>query len=172
MRDVGRKHLSHYIILAVIGIAVIVYLMPIYWIVATSLKAPGDIVTKMPKFLFRLTLDNYRKLMPAEVPGKTYMFLVEALVGALLFALPGRLWSRSQTPTIRQHAALLLNGLLALTCLYIVVSTLNYHFLLLAVYVGAAYCVISKAVAKERQVRFGFINVSVFALVAICISLG
>ena len=171
MRDVGRKHLGHYIILAVIGIAVIVYLMPIYWIVATSLKAPGDIVTKMPKFLFRLTLDNYRKLMPAEVPGKTYMFLVEALVGALLFALPGRLWSRSQTPTIGQHAALLLNGLLALTCLYIVVSTLNYHFLLLAVYVGAAYCVISKAVAKEHQVRFGFINVSVFALVAICISL-
>ena len=171
MRDVGRKHLGHYIILAVIGIAVIVYLMPIYWIVATSLKAPGDIVTKMPKFLFRLTLDNYRKLMPAEVPGNTYMFLVEALVGALLFALPGRLWSRSRTLTIGQHAALLLNGLLALTCLYIVVSTLNYHFLLLAVYVGAAYWLISKAVPKERQMRFGFINVSVFAQVAICISL-
>ena len=171
MRDAARKHLSQYIIFALIGIAVIIYLMPIYWIVATSLKAPGDIVTKMPTFLFRLTLDNYRKLMPSEVPGKTYIFLVEALVGALLFALPGRLWSKFGTAAIGRHPALLLNGLLALTGLYIFVSTMNFHFLLLAVYVGLAYWLISKAVVKDRQMRFGFINVSVFALVAICISL-
>ena len=171
MRDAGRKHLSHYIILAVIGIAVIIYLMPIYWIVATSLKAPGDIVTKMPTFLFRLTLDNYRKLMPSEVPGKTYIFLVEALVGALLFALPGRLWSKFGTAAIGRHPALLLNGLLALTGLYIFVSTMNFHFLLLAVYVGLAYWLISKAVVKERQIRFGLVSAAAFALVAICISL-
>ena len=171
MRDAARKHLSHYIILAVIGIAVIIYLMPIYWIVATSLKAPGDIVTKMPKFLFRLTLDNYRKLMPSEVPGKTYIFLVEALVGALLFALPGRLWSKFGTAAIGRHPALLLNGLLALTGLYIFVSTMNFHFLLLAVYVGLAYWLISKAVVKERQIRFGLVSAAAFALVAICISL-
>ena len=171
MRDAARKHLSHYIILAVIGIAVIAYLMPIYWIVATSLKAPGDIVTKMPKFLFRLTLDNYRKLMPSEVPGKTYIFLVEALVGALLFALPGRLWSKFGTAAIGRHPALLLNGLLAFTGLYIFVSTMNFHFLLLAVYVGLAYWLISKAVVKERQIRFGLVSAAAFALVAICISL-
>ena len=171
MRDAARKHLSHYIILAVIGIAVIIYLMPIYWIVATSLKAPGDIVTKMPKFLFRLTLDNYRKLMPSEVPGKTYIFLVEALVGALLFALPGRLWSKFGTAAIGRHPALLLNGLLALTGLYIFVFTMNFHFLLLAVYVGLAYWLISKAVVKERQIRFGLVSAAAFALVAICISL-
>ena len=171
MRDAARKHLSHYIILAVIGIAVIAYLMPIYWIVATSLKAPGDIVTKMPKFLFRLTLDNYRKLMPSEVPGKTYIFLVEALVGALLFALPGRLWSKFGTAAIGRHPALLLNGLLALTGLYIFVSTMNFHFLLLAVYVGLAYWLISNAVVKERQIRFGLVSAAAFALVAICISL-
>ena len=41
MRDAGRKNLSHYIILAVIGIAVIVYLMPIYWIVATIPEGTG-----------------------------------------------------------------------------------------------------------------------------------
>ena len=171
MRDAGRKHLSHYITFALIGIAVIIYLMPIYWIVATSLKAPGDIVTKMPTFLFRLTLDNYRKLMPSEVPGKTYIFLVEALVGALLFALPGRLWSKFGTAAIGRHPALLLNGLLALTGLYIFVSTMNFHFLLLAVYVGLAYWLISKAVVKERQIRFGLVSAAAFALVAICISL-
>ena len=171
MRDAARKHLSHYIILAVIGIAVIAYLMPIYWIVATSLKAPGDIVTKMPTFLFRLTLDNYWKLMPSEVPGKTYIFLVEALVGALLFALPGRIWSKFGTAAIGRHPALLLNGLLAFTGLYIFVSTMNFHFLLLAVYVGLAYWLISKAVVKERQIRFGLVSAAAFALVAICISL-
>ena len=171
MRDAGRKQLSHYIILVVIGIAVIAYLMPIYWIVATSLKAPGDIVTKIPKFLFRLTFDNYRKLMPAEVPGKTYVFLVEALASALFFALPRRLWSRFHISTIEQHAALLLNCILALTCLHTVVFTMNFQFLLLTVYLGTAYWLISKTVARERQMRFGFVNVSVFALVAICISL-
>ena len=48
---------------------------------------------------------------------------------------------------------------------------MNYHFLLLAVYAGAAYWLISIAVAKERQMSFGFVNASVFALAAICISL-
>ena len=171
MREAVRRNLSQYIIFALIGIAVIIYLMPIYWIVATSLKAPGDIVTKMPTFLFRLTLDNYRKLVPSEVPGKTYIFLVEALVGALLFALPGRLWSKFGTAAIGRHPALLLNGLLALTGLYIFVSTMNFHFLLLAVYVGLAYWLISKAVVKERQIRFGLVSAAAFALVAICISL-
>ena len=171
MREAVRRNLSQYIIFALIGIAVIIYLMPIYWIVATSLKAPGDIVTKMPTFLFRLTLDNYRKLMPSEVPGKTYIFLVEALVSALLFALPGRLWSKFGTAAIGRHPALLLNGLLALTGLYIFVSTMNFHFLLLAVYVGLAYWLISKAVVKDRQIRFGLVSAAAFALVAICISL-
>lgn len=171
MRHTAQRNPGHFVALALIGIAVIIYLIPIYWIVATSLKAPGDIVTKVPKFLFRLTLDNYRKLMPTEVPGTAYVFLLEALVGALLFALPERLWSRLRASTIGQHAALFLNGLLALTCVSITVSSLNFHFLLLAVYIGVAYWLISKAVAKERQMRFGFVSVSVFALVAICISL-
>ena len=48
---------------------------------------------------------------------------------------------------------------------------MNFQFLLLTVYLGTAYWLISKTVARERQMRFGFVNVSVFALVAICISL-
>ena len=167
----GRRNLGHYLALALIGIAVIVYLMPIYWIVATSLKAPGDIVTKAPKFLFRLTLDNYRRLMPADVPGIIYVFLVEALIGASLFGLPGRLRMTFQTSAIGRRAPLLMNVLVALTCLYVVVPTANYHFLLLTVYAGVAYWLISKAVAKERRMRVGLVSASVFALVAICISL-
>ena len=171
MRNTRRKNLGHCLALALIGIAVIVYLMPIYWIVATSLKAPGDIVTKAPKFLFRLTLDNYRRLMPAVVPGIIYVFLTEALVGGLLFGLSGRLRMTFQTSAIGRLAPLLMNGLVSLTCLYVVVSTANYHFLLLTIYAGVAYWLISKTVAKERRMRFGFVSASVFALIAICISL-
>ena len=171
MRSARRGDFGHYIALALIGIAVIIYLMPIYWIVATSLKAPGDIVTKAPKFLFRLTLDNYRRLMPADVTGMTYVFLVEALIGGLLFILPGRLRSKFQTLSIGRRAPLLLNGLLALTCLYIAVSARNHQFLLLAVCAGVVYWLISKAVAKERRGRFSLASASVFALIAICISL-
>ena len=171
MRNTRRRNLGHYLALALIGIAVIIYLMPIYWIVATSLKAPGDIVTKTPKFLFRLTLDNYRRLMPAVVPGIIYVFLVEALIGASLFGLPGRLRMTFQTSAIGRRAPLLMNGLVALTCLYVVVPTANYDFLLLAIYAGVAYWLISKAVAKERRMHFGLVSASVFALVAICISL-
>ena len=57
-RQIG---LGYYIILIVIAIAVVVYLIPIYWIIVTSLKSPSDIVTKVPKFLFRVTWENYHK---------------------------------------------------------------------------------------------------------------
>ena len=111
MRNTRRKNLGHYLALALIGIAVIAYLMPIYWIVATSLKAPGDIVTKAPKFLFRLTLDNYRRLMPAVVPGIIYVFLTEALVGGFALRAVGataddisNLRHRETRPTLNERS--------------------------------------------------------------------
>jgi multiple sugar transport system permease protein len=61
-----RKKIYHIIALAVICIAVVVYLLPIYWIFLTSLKSPGDINTKIPKFIFKPTLRNYQKLIPED----------------------------------------------------------------------------------------------------------
>ena len=61
-----RKKIYHVIALAVICIAVIAYLIPIYWILMTSLKTPGDINTKVPKFIFKPTLRNYQKLIPED----------------------------------------------------------------------------------------------------------
>lgn len=61
-----RKKIYHIIALAVICIAVVVYLIPIYWIFVTSLKSPGDINTKVPKFIFKPTLKNYQKLIPED----------------------------------------------------------------------------------------------------------
>ena len=66
----NRKNFVHYLILACVAVAVIVYIIPIYWILATSLKGLADITTKLPKFIFEISLENYQKLMPsAGVPG-------------------------------------------------------------------------------------------------------
>jgi multiple sugar transport system permease protein len=49
---------------------VLVWLFPVYWIVATSLKKTGDIINPIPSFIFfDLTLDNYRTIF-----GPTYTF--------------------------------------------------------------------------------------------------
>ena len=61
-----RKKVYNVIALVVICIAVVAYLVPIYWIFVTSLKAPGDINTKVPKFIFKPTLRNYKKLIPED----------------------------------------------------------------------------------------------------------
>jgi ABC-type glycerol-3-phosphate transport system permease component len=43
----------------VITLVVLVILFPIYWMVATSFKQPLDVLTKVPRFIFTPTLDNY-----------------------------------------------------------------------------------------------------------------
>jgi multiple sugar transport system permease protein len=46
----------------VLGVAAVLafFLFPIYWMIATSLKHPPDILTQPPKWIFEPTLDNYR----------------------------------------------------------------------------------------------------------------
>ena len=128
MARIERNRFGHYLALAVIAVAVLVYLTPIYWIVATSLKSPSDIIAQVPQFLFRVTFEHYQKLMPDEVPGLTYVFIAEALIGMLACFLPLR------DMTFARRFALLWNGLLILTCLYALATTINYNFLMLAIY--------------------------------------
>lgn len=47
--------LRHTLIFALL----IVFLFPIYWMIATSFKASPDILTRPPRFFFTPTLDNY-----------------------------------------------------------------------------------------------------------------
>ena len=61
-----RKKVYNVIALVAICIVIVAYLMPIYWIFVTSLKSPGDINTKIPKFIFKPTLRNYQKLLPED----------------------------------------------------------------------------------------------------------
>lgn len=37
-----------------------IFLFPIYWMLVTSLKAPEEVLTRPPTFVFEPTLDNYR----------------------------------------------------------------------------------------------------------------
>jgi len=187
MAKAGHKGVGHYIALILIAIAVLVYLIPIYWIVATSLKTPGDIHTKIPKFfLFRWTLENYQKLMPSEVPGMTYAFLGEALIGILAFFLfpqgRGEAFTRRLEKGIRfspvNALPLLWTGILILTCLYAFMRAINSagaspsHFLVLAFFVVVAYLLISPKKATDiKRLRASFLSASVFALIAICASL-
>ncbi|MBD3183026.1 ABC transporter permease subunit [Candidatus Poribacteria bacterium] len=57
------KGKGHTVAIIVILIALIFYLIPIYWIIATSLKKWPDIFVMPPKFFFKPTLDNYIGLM-------------------------------------------------------------------------------------------------------------
>lgn len=48
---------------AAIAAALAIYLLPIYWIAATSIKPPVDINALTPKFVFTPTLENYDRLI-------------------------------------------------------------------------------------------------------------
>jgi ABC-type glycerol-3-phosphate transport system permease component len=43
-----------------ITVVLLFFLFPIYWMLATSLKQPPDILTQPPRWVFEPTLDNYR----------------------------------------------------------------------------------------------------------------
>ena len=48
MAQIERSRFGHYLAVAVIVAAVLVYLTPIYWILVTSLKSPSDIIAQVP----------------------------------------------------------------------------------------------------------------------------
>ena len=180
----SRKNFVHYLILAFVALAVIVYITPIYWILATSLKGLADITTKLPKFVFEISLENYQKLMPSEgVPGVTYLFLGEVLVGLLLFGI----FSLAKIKTSR-HLGLAWNSIFVLTCLYSFFSLppmqsrlqtdARFNFLLLIVCTVIAYLLImplkkNRGIASqiEKKQRLTFVLPSIFGTIAICAAL-
>lgn len=141
----NRKNFGHYLILALIAVTVVLYIIPIYWIVATSLKAPGDIHTKLPKFIFSISLENYQELIEEaeNVWGVAFLFIAEAIGGLLLFAFFSIAWrsrdmegapneknqDREDAPTGEsqdrggvlkwaRQIGLVWNGIFVVTCLY------------------------------------------------------
>lgn len=180
----NRNSFVHYFILAFIALAVIVYIIPIYWILATSLKGLADITTKLPKFVFDISLENYQKLMPSEgVSSITYFFLVEVLIGLLLFGF----FSLFKVK-IPRHLGLIWNSIFVLTCIYSFLTLqplqsrlqtdARFNFLLLIICTVIAYLLMApskkaNSITSEttRKQRLTFVLPSVFGTIAICIAL-
>ncbi len=183
------------IIMAIIFFAVIVYIVPIYWIVVTSLKAPSDINTKLPKFIFDISLQSYRKLMPeGQVSTVTYLFIGQILSGMILFAF----FSLVSPPALRRLSlrgiGLFWNILFVLTCIYGFFSTVphprlkvdvRFHFFSLIVCCVVAYLIVIPWKKKvyavrtnadgtplpNKKERLAFIIPVIFAAIGICIAL-
>ncbi|MCY3553148.1 MAG: carbohydrate ABC transporter permease [Candidatus Poribacteria bacterium] len=185
----NRKRFGHYLILAFVAVAVIIYITPIYWILATSLKGFADITTKLPKFVFEVSLENYQKLMPSEgVPDVTYIFLAEVFVGLLLFGFFSLFKGTLPRVLSLRNLGLIWNTVFVLTCLYsfLTLSPLQtrlqtdarFNFLLLIIGTVIAYLLIapfkktngitSQTIKKQRLV---FVLPSVFGTIAICVAL-
>ena len=185
----NRKNFVHYLILALVAVAVIVYITPIYWILATSLKGLADITTKLPKFVFEVSLENYQKLMPSEgVPGVTYIFLAEVLIGLLLFGFFSLFKGTLPRALSLRNLGLLWNAVFVFTCLYSFVSLpqlqtrlqmdARFNFLLLIVCTVIAYLLMAPFKKKggiafqiAKKQRLTFVLPSVFGTIAICVAL-
>ena len=191
----NRNSFVFTIIMVLIILSVIAYILPIYWIVVTSLKAPADINTKVPKFLFILSLENYQKLMPeGNISIVTYLFIGQVIAGLILFAifsLPNiKLTSRVSLRAL----GILWNVLFIITCIYGFLSTsphprlkvdVRYHFFtLILCSVGAYFLIIpwkkkiysvftdsnGDAIPNQKE-KLAFILPVIFATIGICIAL-
>ena len=177
-------------------LAVVVYILPIYWIVATSLKAPADINTKVPKFFFTISLENYQKLMPeGNVPIIIYLFIGQALLGLILFAFFSYVNVSLPRRVSVHNLGIAWNILFVLTCLYSFFSTkpfpsslqadVRFHFFSLIICCVAAYLLIiprQKSIPSlnsnfvgasiaNKKGRFAFLIPVILATIGICIVL-
>lgn len=190
-----RRIIGFYLLMVLIAFAVIAYILPIFWIVVTSLKAPVDINTKVPKFLFSISFENYQKLMPAgNVLIVAYLFIGEALLGLILFtffsyvnvSLPRRVSVR--------NIGIAWNILFVLTCLYSFFSTqphprlqadVRFHFFSLIICSVAAYFLVipwkknvysafinsSRDAIPNQKEKLAFVIPVIFATIGVCIAL-
>ncbi len=196
----NRKNFGHYLILALIAVTVVLYIIPIYWIVATSLKAPGDIHTKLPKFIFSISLENYQELIEEaeNVWGVAFLFIAEAIGGLLLFAFFSIAWRSQDRGGVfkwAKHIGLVWNGIFVVTCLYSfftlpplqsrLQTDVRFHFLTLIVCAVVTYLLIFPASVSvlwkrgarssppqdAKRQRLAFVGPTIFATIAVCVAL-
>lgn len=176
--------------------AVIAYILPIYWIVVTSLKAPADINTKEPKFLFIISMENYQKLIPeGSVPIVTFLFIGTAFLGLILFAFFSYMNVSLPRRFSIRNIGIVWNILFILTCLYSFFSTqplpsrlqvdVRIHFFTLIICSVLAYLLAipwkkniysefinsSRDVTHNKKEKLAFIIPVIFATIGVCIVL-
>jgi multiple sugar transport system permease protein len=64
-----RNRVSTVIVMVVLVVASFISIFPMYWVVATSLKAPVDVFRMPPVWIFEPTLQNYRDVFSSRFPG-------------------------------------------------------------------------------------------------------
>ncbi len=65
-----QASLRDVLVLVATAVLLVWTVFPFFWILLTSLKSPGDIITVPPKFLFAPTTDNYAALVLGEQRGQ------------------------------------------------------------------------------------------------------
>ena len=65
-----RRPLQQVVLIVAAAMLLIWTVFPFVWILLTSLKSPGDILSVPPKFVFAPTFDNYAALVMGEQRGQ------------------------------------------------------------------------------------------------------
>ena len=65
-----RNHLRNLVFVVMAVVLLLWTVFPFVWILLTSLKSPGDIISVPPKFTFTPTFDNYMALVIGEQRGQ------------------------------------------------------------------------------------------------------
>ena len=70
---------------------VFIYLIPIYWIILTSLKSSSDISAQIPQFFFRITFENYQKLVESQYFSQLRNSIIIGFTSTILAVVIGTL---------------------------------------------------------------------------------
>lgn len=107
------------LIFSLIAFAVITYILPIIWILLTSLKTRVDINTKLPKFLFAISLENYLKLLPEDgLPFATYLFFIQTILGLIIYTLFSFIKNPFKKYISTRTLGIICNSIFVVTCIF------------------------------------------------------
>ena len=86
-----EKKTYYYASRFLIVFVVFIYLIPIYWIILTSLKSGSDISAQIPQFFFRITFENYQKLVESQYFSQLRNSIIIGFTSTILAVVIGTL---------------------------------------------------------------------------------
>ena len=86
-----EKKTYYYTSRFLIVFVVFIYLIPIYWIILTSLKSSSDISAQIPQFFFRITFENYQKLVESQYFSQLKNSIIIGFTSTILAVVIGTL---------------------------------------------------------------------------------
>ncbi len=86
-----EKKTYYYTSRFLIVFVVFIYLIPIYWIILTSLKSGSDISAQTPQLFFRITFENYQKLVESQYFSQLRNSIIIGFTSTILAVVIGTL---------------------------------------------------------------------------------